>query len=140
MPSVSSCIARDEALVAGRSGDAGDQVAQLVGAEAVEHDSLERMLAAHLGERLRERMPCVDFGVPEGPDDQQRTGLRGPEHVLEQQQRRPVGPVQIVDDEQRAGRPRELGGDRVEQHVAVVVGGRDQVREPRPPSASANGW
>ena len=52
--------------------------------------------------------------------------------MLEQQQRWPLGPVQIVDDEQRAGRPRELGGDPVEEHVAVVVGGRDQVREPRP--------
>ena len=43
----------DEALVAEPSGDAGDQLAQLVGAEAVEHDSLEGVLAAHLGERLR---------------------------------------------------------------------------------------
>ena len=66
----------DEALVARGACDAGDQVGELVGTEALEHDSLERMLAAKLAERLSQRVPCIHLGVPIGPDDQQRIGLQ----------------------------------------------------------------
>ena len=51
--------------------------------------------------------------------------------MLEQQQRRAVGPVEVIDDKERAGRACELRGGRVEQRVSVAVRTLDQIGEPR---------
>ena len=87
-------------------GVRGDQRADAALVQAVERDALEQPVAAQVGEQLGERVVGADLGLAVGADDQQRRLVRRPHHVPQQVQRRAVGPVQVVEDEQRAARAR----------------------------------
>ncbi len=89
-------------------------------------------VAAELGQRVRERVAALGRAVR--AQDQQTRGVRRPRQVPQQQQRRPVGPLQVVEHEQHRGRTRQVRqqpDDGLEQPVALglglVLGRRRQV-------------
>ena len=93
--------------------------------EAAEQDLLGQPLAQEVGEHGGERAAGLELGVAVGPDDEHRD-LRQPlRQVLDQEQRRLVGPVQVLEDEHQRrvarGALDELG-DAVQQVAALLLG------------------
>ena len=88
--------------------------------EAQPHD----VVAAQVGERLRERLRHVGLGVAEG-GDQEHARRPGPDEMAQEVERRGVGPVAVLEHEQRRpapGHAREHVGDRRVEPVALRVG------------------
>jgi hypothetical protein len=86
--------------------------------ETVEDDPRRDGMPRELGQRARERMVTseLDIAVRRDHDDASDGHLR--RQVAEKQQRRLVGPVQIVEHEQQRlalGRVLEERGDRIEE-------------------------
>ena len=78
-------------------------------------------VAAKLAERVRERV-APPLGRAVCGEDQQPSRVRRPRQVAQQQQRRPVGPLDVVEHEQHRRRAGQLGqepDDRLEQAVAL---------------------
>jgi hypothetical protein len=101
----------------------GQQVRHLLGVEAAEGELLEAVLAPQVGEQAQQLRGRVDLA--EGPDDHQPAPAQRAQDVAQERQRRLVGPVEVVDQEQhrpRRGQPPQDRRDRFEQPVAVVAG------------------
>ncbi len=130
----------DEERVAARLGvDRGDGAGRRVAADQLRDLALVHAVQAHarqlapaleLGEQLRQRVPRLQLGVAERADDQDRPELLLLGDVAGEQQRGPVGPVEVVDDHQHRPVRREPahdGHDGAEQLAALrlrVAGGR----------------
>ena len=97
--------------------------------EPVQGHPHDRPVAPDLGERRRERVARAELGVARAAEQEQRDALRPGRQAAQQQQRRPIGPVQVVQDQHERPHRRELLeqlGDGVEHPGAVSlrVGGR----------------
>ncbi len=101
----------------------GDERLDLLGGEPGQREALDPGRPAQVGEQLAQRMGPVQVGVAVGADDQDPTGLLGPEEVAQEEQRGLARPVQVVEDQHEAvglcgggepGRrsPRRVGGAR----------------------------
>lgn len=73
--------------------------------------------------------PCgLQLGIPVGGDDEQRRIRAAPTEVLQQEQRRLIRPVQVLQPQQQRGGARCAGdgeyevGDALEQAVAGLLG------------------
>ena len=108
-----------------RLESAADQRGHLLDSEAEELDALDDAVAAQVGEGREERL--VRLVLPVGADHEESFGEVAAHEPAQQSQRRPVGPLQIVQDEEEpvAGDAREpfLERGRVEPAFA------DRVRE-----------
>ena len=110
-----------------------DELGELAVGKPPESDTDDPLRAVDVDERLRELGGDVRLGVAKRRDDQHpRRGARADE-VSDEEQRRRVGPVQVLEHEQdgRLGRDadEELGDRRVEaQPVGVRVRGRPSPR------------
>ena len=125
LPSVSSCSVGDEGRRRARRRRARRRARRSRRASRPPSvDLLERPLAAEAGEQRGERLARPRRVAVGGHE--QRALRRGRAHeVAEQLERRPVGPVQVVEhDEQRrvAGDLGQQRGDRVEQAQPLRVG------------------
>ena len=111
-------------LVAAAGGQARprrEQRLHAVGVESAQQDALVQPLAPQLAQHFGERMAPVEVDVAVGADDEQAAAGQPPGEVLQQQQARLVGPVDVVEDEQQRGGLRGVDqkrGDRLEQPVA----------------------
>ena len=83
-------------------GDAGDEAADLAPVEAGQRQVGGRRLAEQLGQGAAQRVAPVHLDVPVGADDQQARVGQLPGHEAEQQQARPVGPVEVVEHHHQA--------------------------------------
>ena len=97
--------------------------------EPAQADPLGAAVAPQVGEDAGERRPAADLGVAIGAEDQHGRRARAAQHEAEQEERRPVGPVQVVEHQhERAvlGQAREHVVDGGEQPVtcARIVRGR----------------
>jgi hypothetical protein len=106
-------------------GEGGDQLLHLLGAEPGQVDPLVLHLPAQGGQGVGEGMVRADFGVPEGPVDEDPAVGGGAGYVAQHGDRAPVGPMEVLQAHQY-GRPappghQELGG-RVEEAEAFLVG------------------
>ena len=95
----------------------------LLGGQPGQRDALEAALPAQVAEQ---RMQGLVAGVvAQRGGHEQRGGRNGPDRVREHPDRRRVGPLQVVDDEQHRrplSRVRDRRGDSLEQPVAGVLG------------------
>ena len=87
--------------VASRRAATSASVSALV--EPLERDALEAPLAAHVGDELDQRVVGVDVDVTEDAEQHEPRRVRQAQHVAQQQQRRLVGPMQVVEHERAAG-------------------------------------
>jgi hypothetical protein len=101
-----------------------DEVLDVVGREAREPQPRDLLVPAQVDERVAELLRHVGLGVAERRDDEQAGVGGGPPEVAQEQERRMVGPVPVLEDEQHrrvpAGRDQELD-DRCVQPVALRV-------------------
>src|ERR1700676_3948795 len=67
--------------------------------QTADRQALDPLLATKIGQDLDQRMAPVKVRVPVGPDDERPHALTLDEQVLEQQERRLVRPVQIIQDQ-----------------------------------------
>ena len=134
-PPVSSKI---DSASAGRpveaaSADLADEVLDVVGREAREPHSGDLLVPAQVDQRVAELLRHVGLGVAERRDDEQAGVGGGPPEVAQEQERRMVGPVPVLEDEQDgrmpAGRDQELDDRRVQPVALRVLVGRDGVGE-----------
>jgi hypothetical protein len=91
--------------------------------EAAQRDHLQQPLAPEVGEQLDELGRCLALALR--ADDQQRRLVLAAQDVAQELERRPVGPVQVVEHEQhgRAGpRVAQEPRDRLEHQVAARLG------------------
>lgn len=87
--------------------DRVDERLHLVAVETTQEGPLVEVLAAERGDRIGERVRSVELDVAVRAHDQDALAAQVAGEVLEEQQRRLVGPVQVVEDQdQRAGRRR----------------------------------
>jgi hypothetical protein len=112
-------------------GHPGDEAADVAAVEAGQRQVHGCRLPEQLGQGAAQRMPPIDLHVAVGADDQQARVGQLPGDKAEQQQARPVGPVQVVEDEDQPttrGRRVQAGGHGVEQaepgHLGIQLGGR----------------
>ena len=107
------------------TGDVRHEAGDLVLVEALEVEAVDAGLAPEVAEHVRERMAAVEVGVAVRAEEEHAHRRRRPEQVTEQDERRLVGPVQVVEHEHHGRRGRDLGeqvGDRVEQPEALGLG------------------
>ena len=81
--------------------------------------------ATQLGERLRERMGLIHLRLPVGAKDQHPGLIAGTRDVTQEQQRRGVRPVKVIEHEDQRLRVRDLAQqrrDRVEQTEPLALG------------------
>ncbi len=81
--------------------------------------------AAQVGERLRERLRHVGLGVAEGREQQHAGVSGGARQVPQEEQRRRVGPVPVLEHEQHRPAPADAGeqvGNRRVEAEALGVG------------------
>jgi hypothetical protein len=112
------------------TGVRGDQIRHLALIQAAERGAPEEDVTPQIGDQLGERVRGPYVGRAIRADDEKRRFVRRPHHMSEQVERAPVGPMQIVEDEQHGGLRRGVGkqkADGLEQHVAarLRVAGRD---------------
>jgi hypothetical protein len=69
----------------------------------------DALLAAQVGEDIHERVIARDVAVAVGRHDEQRDAVRLGDHVAQQRERRPVGPLQVVEEQDERRRGAELG-------------------------------
>ena len=87
-------------------------------------DRLHAGLPPEVGEHVSQRAACVRLQVAVGRDDQQARSGSAAEQVPKQKQRRHIGPVQILQDEQQplgAGSVQQQPHDRVEELVSRAL-------------------
>ncbi len=110
-----------ERMAGGRLHERGD-------AAAVEADQVQPAdpgLPAEIAEGLGQRVGPVEVGVPVGGQDEHPQRGDRPQEVAEQEQRRLVGPVEVVEhQDHRVGlrRGRQQVGDGLEHAVALGIG------------------
>ena len=97
----------EERRARGRADDARQQLGQRSALESREVEAIHAGLPFRLGQPGRERMATMELVRPERADDAQPLVARVAPQEGEQVARRPVGPVEVLDDEQdRVGPPR----------------------------------
>ena len=100
---------RGEAWRDGIAGGCRDEARHLVLGEAAERQPLAVRLARELAEHVRERIMPADLDVAIRADDEQPRVADGAHQKLQQQERRLVGAVEIVEQQhQRRGARRAL--------------------------------
>jgi hypothetical protein len=98
-----------------------DEVRQRQGIEREPHSGDARGL--QLRERTSQGMGRIDLVVAVGPDQQQRVDLGGGEQRLQQIQRRAVGPLEIVqEDDQGMLAPAEGAEEVLEDQPEAILG------------------
>ena len=132
-------------LLADRAGRLGrDAVAlgagelgHLAVVEPAQRDAGQRLVALEVGEHLDQRVVLAQLGVAVGAEQQRRPDAQRAQEVAAEQQRRAVGPVQVVDDRQQraaAGQAPHERDDRGVEMAQLGVGiartGRGQPRDP----------
>ena len=94
------------------SGGAADELGDLVAGEPREPQPDDVVGAAEIGERLGERLRHVRLGVAEGREQENPHVSGGTGEVPEQEQRRSIGPVAVLEHEQRRS-PERDGGEEI---------------------------
>jgi hypothetical protein len=94
------------------------ELARLLGREALQGDARREPLAVPVHERRRERMRAVELHLAVRGGEQHALVAQAAQQVAHQPQRARIGPVQVVDVEQNPACP-----GRIAQHV------RDRVHE-----------
>ena len=129
-----------ERLRGGRGGQLGHELRHLALRQAGELQPAQRALAAQVADQLVQRVAVGDLALAVGADEQ-RPPRRGRAHEVAQQlQRRPVGPVQVVEHEHDRRLRADLADQRghgVEEAEALGVGLRR--RTATAPAWSAGG-
>ena len=120
LPSVAAATARTSSGAATPSGDVVDERSDLGGPEPGEDDPFHRRVTAQFGEGAG--VGLVLIGRADGGEDRQVGEQAVGGEVGQQGQRRRVGPVHVLEDEQRAAQPGEQHGDRLEQQPAFDAG------------------
>ena len=116
---------RDERPGGGHTGGHLDVPADVLLAEPVQRDAAGDRLPRQVPERLEERMLPPKLEVAVRPDHEEAGGLHRARQELEQQQRRRVRRMQVVEDEHEglaAGGVLEEGRDAVEEAEAGLLG------------------
>ncbi len=83
------------------------------------------MLAPQIGQNGREGVAAIQLHVPVAAHDEQAARAERARQVLEQEQCRPIRPVEIVEDQEDRVRARgveEEGRDALEEPVALLLG------------------
>jgi hypothetical protein len=104
--------------------EADDELLDGRDAEPAQRDALDPCLAVELGHRAGQ--PGLQLVLAIGGHDEQRRVARPLCEVLEQTQRRAVGPVQVVEDEQHRARAPDRD-EQVEHRVVQTVPLRGRV-------------
>ena len=102
-----------------------DQRSDAAPVEALERHPLVQAVAPQVGQELDQRVPGGDVHVPVGPQDEQRGLVLRAHNVPQELERRSIGPVEVVEDEQHRGPVTGFGqqrGDRLEHQVAARLG------------------
>jgi hypothetical protein len=86
----------------------GHQLGDLGLGQAAELEMLEQVLPPHVGDQLKQRVVGLELGVAIRAEQEHAARLRRADEVLEQLQRRPVGPVEVVEDEHERRRRADL--------------------------------
>jgi hypothetical protein len=114
-----------------------DEARHVGGAETAQQHPLAELAARQLGQGLLERVLAPELHVAVGPEQQQTRGSQLLGEKLQQQERGPVRPVQVVDHQRQGlalGGVLEEGGDAVEEAKARLLGlelrGLRQTRQP----------
>ena len=81
--------------------DRGDELAQLVAIEARELDAFDDAGSVELGERRSQRVPPVQVVGAIGPEQHDPSRAQAAREVHEEIARRPVGPMQVFEHDQR---------------------------------------
>ena len=81
--------------------DGHDELTYLVAVEAIEIDALDGARAVELGEHAAQRMATVDVVGSVRTHEHHRRRAEAAREIDEQLARRPVGPVEILQHEQR---------------------------------------
>ncbi len=106
-----------DAVGQARVGVAGYELGDLPGGERLQVDPVDRLRAPQLGDQARQLVPGrAGIAVPERHHDKQRLGAQPRRQVAEQRQPAGVGPVHVVEDEQRGA----LRADRLERRAGRV--------------------
>ena len=106
---------------------AGAEPYQLSGVEFAQAADVElgrEPVALQLGQRVAERVAAALGGAVRA-QDQQPGRAGGSRQMAQEQKRRPVGPLEVVQHQQHGRRARQLGEqpeDRLEQPVALGLG------------------
>ena len=115
------------------TGEAREQLAALDLGEPTQGNAGHERLAAQVGEQIGQRMVAAEPDVSVADHDEQ-PGVCGRAHEVPQQEhRRLVGPVQVVEHEHRGpggGDPGDQRGDGLEEAVplGLGIGGRGRRR------------
>ena len=99
-------------------------------------------LASQVRQVIGDHLTFGELDVAVAHDDEQRRVRRRADDMSQEQQRRLIGPVQIIDDQQgrRSGRdPRQQQRDRLEQPVALRLRVAHRWQRPVPSSAEQGG-
>ena len=103
-------------------GDGRHEKCHLVNAEAMERDPLHPLNRPQIRQRPAQRVILAQIRVAVGHDQLERPLLDRAHHVLEQSDRLPVGPVQVVEHHAHRHAPRHFcqeSRDGREQQVAL---------------------
>ena len=93
--------------------------------EPLERDPLDALFAMQVGEHLGQRVPAREIGFSIGADDERVHALAPRDDVLQEQKRRLVRPVQVVEHENEWLLARGLAQEahhRSGKQVALGVG------------------
>ena len=115
-------------------GGSLDELGNLDFAQTAELESHHVVRATQVGERVRQFRGNVRLGVAKGGEHEQARVGRGPRQVPEEQQRRRVRPVPVLEHEQQRTPPRrrgeEVADDRMKPVTLGVGVGRNGVGQP----------
>ena len=115
LPSVSACEHAHEALGCLVLRARGDHAApSSAGIEAAQQHPLDARLAPQVSQQLGERMRAREIGLAVGAEQEQRRRPRRAREMAQQDQRRLVGPVQIVEQDQHEGAARGVREQRID--------------------------
>ncbi len=104
------------------SGDARRELGGLVGTHAAQLDAVDVDVAAEVGAEIGELVGTRGGAVAVSPHDHEWRPGGGAHHVPQQQQRRPVRPVEVVEHDQGRLSGRDPGDEhrhRLEEPVAI---------------------
>lgn len=118
---------RDETLLGRRPETGCDDLGDLVHREARDAELVQGRLAREARQRAGERIGPVGRDVPVRPGDEQRHGAEVRCKVREQFQRRTVGPVQVIEEDDRPTLNRDPTQERRGGLVQCEAGRREVI-------------
>ena len=113
---------------------APDELGHLRAGEPAQPQPHDVLGAAQVGERLRERLGHVGLGVAEGGEQQHARVAGGPRQMAQEEQRRRVRPVAVLEHEQE--RPAAADARRGGRSPRCAAGGARCRDRPRPAPAA----